>query len=204
MTAPGVFRIDRGRQAEAGDVLWDAFHDYPTTRYIIGGTGDDYDRGLRALGGFFVTARFLRDEPVLAVADGEALVAVATVTLPGERPSPPELASMRDQVWRELGAEALKRYEAFGRACEAFVVEEPHHHLNMIGVRRSYAGRGLARPLLEAVHALSREDPGSRGVTLTTEDPRNVPLYRHFGYEIIGHARVTDALETWGFFRPDG
>lgn len=204
MTVSGIMRLDRSRAAEAGEVLWDAFHDYPTTRYIIGGTGEAYDRGLRTLSGFFVMARFSRDEPVLAIADGDALVAVATVTLPGERPASPALAPLRDRVWQELGVEARERYEAFGRACETFVVEDPHCHLNMIGVRRPHAGRGLARRLLDAVHAMSRDDPGSRGVTLTTEDPKNVALYRHFGYEVIGRARVADALETWGFFRRDG
>ena len=41
------------------------------------------------------------------------------------------------------------------------------------------------------------------GVTLTTEDPSNVPLYEHFGYQVVGHARVAPGLESWGFFRHD-
>jgi predicted acetyltransferase len=71
----------------------------------------------------------------------------------------------------------------------------------MIGVRRSHAGRGLARQLLTAVHDLSRVDPRSSGVTLSTEAANNVPLYHHFGYQLLSHARVSDDLETWAFFR---
>lgn len=71
----------------------------------------------------------------------------------------------------------------------------------MIGVRRSHLGQGLARQLLEAVHTMSQNDPISRGVTLTTEDFRNVSLYEHFGYESVGHVRIDAQLETWGFFR---
>jgi hypothetical protein len=41
-------------------------------------------------------------------------------------------------------------------------------------------------------------------VTLSTEDPKNVPVYQHVGYGVVGQARVTDDLETWFFFRPDG
>jgi hypothetical protein len=56
--------------------------------------------------------------------------------------------------------------------------------------------------LLDHLHALVEVDPGSRGVSLNTELPRNVELYRYFGYRITGHARVAPELETWGFFRP--
>jgi hypothetical protein len=40
-------------------------------------------------------------------------------------------------------------------------------------------------------------------VTLSTEDPANVPLYQHFGYQVTGHTRVAPALEAWVFFRPN-
>ena len=79
---------------------------------------------------------------------------------------------------------------------------EPHHHLNMIGVRRSHQGLGLSRQLLVAVHELGQANPASPGTSLTTERPVNVPLYEHFGYRVQGHTRVTSALETWGMFRP--
>jgi len=73
----------------------------------------------------------------------------------------------------------------------------------MIGVRPRARGKGRSRTLLEGVHRLSRTDPESAGVTLTTEVPENVPLYRHFGYQVVGHATVAPDLETWGFFRRD-
>ena len=76
-------------------------------------------------------------------------------------------------------------------------------NLSMIGVRHSHAGRGLARLLLDEVHALAEADATSSGVSLTTETQRNLPLYEHFGYRITGHARVSAELETWGFFRPN-
>jgi GNAT superfamily N-acetyltransferase len=71
----------------------------------------------------------------------------------------------------------------------------------MIGVRGTHQGRGLARRLLEAVHALAAGDAGSRGVSLTTELAKNVPLYEHFGYAVIGHVWVNEGLETWSMYR---
>ena len=72
----------------------------------------------------------------------------------------------------------------------------------MIGVRRALAGTGLGRGLLEAVHQVAAEARESKGVSLSTEVPRNVELYRHFGYQLIGQATVAEGVETWGMFRP--
>ena len=77
------------------------------------------------------------------------------------------------------------------------------YYLSMLGVRRRCAGRGLARPLVERVQALSRADPTSTGVFLETEAPANVAFYRHLGFELTGHVQVADELDSWGFFRPD-
>jgi GNAT superfamily N-acetyltransferase len=184
-------------------VLCDAFHDYPVMQYVIGQVGGDYDRHLHTLINFFVMARVWRGEPILGVSDGSALVATAILTLPGKRQPPVELAQLREAVWRELGQSARRRYEAFGEATRKFEIRQPHYHLNMIGVRRSHHGKGLSRRLLDAVHAMSHSDPFSHGVTLTTEDFRNVSLYEHFGYKTVGHVRIEAQLNTWGFFRPN-
>jgi hypothetical protein len=89
-------------------VLCDAFRDYPVMRYVLG----IYDRG-------------------------GTLAATALVTLPGERRVPEALSRQRESVWKELGPAERERYEGFGNACAQFGVDSPHHHLNMIGVRRS-------------------------------------------------------------------
>jgi ribosomal protein S18 acetylase RimI-like enzyme len=194
--------VPRAETGEAATVLCDAFYDYPVMRYVLG-PKPGYDRRLRMLVDFFVSARMFRDEPVLGVEkEAGALAAAAIVSLSGERPAPEELAVRREEVWREIGAAERERYEVFGAACAQFALDAPHLHLNMIGVRRADAGRGLGRKLLEAVHALAHADPQSAGVTLSTESPENVALYEHFGYRVMGHARVSDELETWAFFRP--
>jgi len=199
-----VTTLSSTRAEDVVTVLCDAFHEYPVMRYVLGPSTAGYDQRLRTLIGLFVSARVFREEPLLGVYDGAgSLAAAAVVTLPGERDAPEALAARREAVWRELGAAERERYEAFGRAGLEYAVDAPHYHLNMIGVRRSHAGRGLGRELLDAVHDLSRADPASCGVTLSTEDPQNLALYEHFGYRLLGHARVSDDLETWAIFRPD-
>ena len=55
--------------------------------------------------------------------------------------------------------------------------------------------------MLDVVTETSVDDADSYGVSLTTELVKNVQLYEHFGYRVIGHAHVTADLETWGLFR---
>ncbi len=183
------------------DVMCDAFRDYPVMRFVLGAVDGPDDLRFRKLIGLFVRARELRGEPMLALYEGDRAVAAATVTLPGKRQPPEAFVELRERVWDELGPEPRARYEAFATSGEAFYPEEPHHHLNMLGVRRSHAGKGLARPLLEAVHALADADPASGGVTLSTEDAKNIALYEHFGYVVRGHVKVGEGLESWVFYR---
>ncbi len=198
-----VEHLPAERAEEAVAVLCDSFCDYPVFPYVIGETGDEYDKRLHTLIGFFVAARFYRDEPVLAVSDAGRAVAVAILTPPVRREAPAEFAEHRETVWEELGAAARGRYEALNESWQEFAIAEPHYHLNMIGVSRSHIGRGLGRVLLDAVHEMSRRDPDSTGVSLTMEVESNVGLYLHFGYDLVCHVKAGDAVDTWVFFRRD-
>ena len=199
-----VNTLGTAQMDEAVDVLCDAFGDYPVMRFVIGQVDDSYAVRLRSLVAFFTAARFLNGDLVWGVRDksGE-LAAVANITPPGERPRSAELDVRREALWRELGEPARERYESVGRIWQRFVLERPHYHLNMIGVRRSFQGHGAARLLLDALHERSANAADSCGVSLSTEVPVNVRLYEHFGYQVTGYARVSSDLETWGFFRPN-
>jgi GNAT superfamily N-acetyltransferase len=154
---------------------------------------------------YFTEARFCRQYPVLGIESGQgAVVAAANVNPPQRLPAPESLKQSYARLCETLGAPAMARYEAFAAACAPFEPEAPHYHLGMIGVVGAERGRGHARRLLDAVHAMSREEPASAGVSLTTETPRNLPLYEHFGYRVVGHGLTPDAgLETWTLFRAD-
>jgi ribosomal protein S18 acetylase RimI-like enzyme len=186
---------------EIADVLCEAFYNYPVMKYVLG-EKQDYDNRLRKLVKFFVSARALRKEPLLGIYNSEnKLVAAATVTLPGEIPSPPELFKLRDKLWTELGSGEKARYENYGNIAFGLLPKEPHHHLNMIGVRNAYQGKGLARQLINKVEELVSEHPTSTGVSLNTEVESNVNFYLHLGFELVGQAEVYKGIQTWGFFK---
>lgn len=194
--------VAASRIDEVISVFCDAFYVYPVMRYVVGPGHADVDRRLAELIRFFVMRRVRQGAPVLGMIDGGSLVAVLTLTMPVEADVAPETLAHRDRLWLDLGDDARERYDAYANACQAFAVDQPHHHVNMIGVRRSHIGRGLARPLLDAVRTLSEDDETSSGVTLTTEVSTNVTLYQHFGYDILGYRRIAPELESWGFFLP--
>lgn len=186
---------------EAVDVLCEAFFDYPVMRYLVGDAGDDYRRQLRLLVEFFTRARHLRGDLVWALRSKGKISGVANIVCPGTL-EPPELDEARRRLWSELGETVQRKYEAFGKATADFRVSEPHYHLSMIGVRAAHAGQGIGRRLLDSLHSRSAADSVSVGVSLTTEDPANVALYEHFGYEIVGRVEVGD-FTSWSFFRRD-
>src|SRR5690606_16950852 len=123
----------------------------------------------------------LRREPLLGIRRGPDLVAAAIVSSTHTTASPPEVAERRAALWAAIGADARARYEAFGQATLTFAIEEPHLHLNMLGAIPSARGRGHGRRLADAVWRRTADDDCA-GVSLTTEDPRNVPFYEHLGF----------------------
>ena len=144
----------------------------------------------------------LRKEPMLGVYNPDNfLVASAIVTLPENIPAPEALIERRKMLWQELGTEEQKRYETYGNAASALMPPQPHHHLNMIGVRPEYKGKGLARKLIEEVEKLVHTHPDSDGLSLNTETESNVKLYLHLGFSLIGHTKIDNNLETWAFFK---
>ena len=184
-------------------MLAEAFADYPALRYVVGAAGAAYRERLAALLGFFVAARRARGEPVLGVRSGEAWAAVALATLPGAAAPVGALDAARERLWELLGADARARYEDLGERWADLAVEEPHVHLNLVGVRLAERGRGLGAALVRAVVERSRGDPTSRGVLLSTETEANVGFYRALGFEVRGEIEVGPDLRSWVMFRPD-
>jgi GNAT superfamily N-acetyltransferase len=197
-----IERISPAQAAEVVDVLWESFYDYPVMRFVLG-DGAHYDRRIARLIGMFVAARALLDDVMLGVRFNHELVAVATTSDPTNG-AHADFARLREDVWRELGADAKARYDLCTNAWDAMATSTPQLHVNMIGVRRAHQRGGLARALLHQVHELARSSSQWEGVSLTTENPRNVPFYECQGYQIIGQREVAPGLQAWSFWRPNG
>ena len=195
-----IFLLNQDDVSNIVDVLCDSFADYPVMRFVLN-SETNYDHRLKVLIHFFVMARIFREEVIFGIGDRKNLIGVALTSNPGNSMIIPELKNLRNKVWLELGPRPKARYEKFSNTCAQFEVEQPHLHLNMIGVKTEAQGKGFAGKLMNRVHSLSISDPISKGITLTTEDPGKVSFYRYMGYNIIGEAMVTEELKTWSFFK---
>ncbi len=197
-----VERLTDATREEIIDVLAAAFRDYPVMRYALSDASDEYDARLRELIGFFCDARLTRGWPVLGIRDGQTLAAAALVSEPRDVPAPPELKRKHLRVARIIGRAAFDRMAQYERQSTGHEPESPHYFLGMIGVAPGHQGKGYGLALLEAVQALSEGDADSTGVTLSTEDPANVPYYQRVGYRVVAEADIGD-IHTWCMFRPN-
>jgi len=188
------------------DVMSRSFRDYPVMQWVGSGARSEYDPANHELNRFFVRARFVRGEVPIGYWHGGVLAGGALVSRPDWKGDYPDLEKERKELWSMLGPDAKARYLAFGRASDFFSTYGPHQHLNMLGVLPGYQGQGIARSLVARVEQLARETPETSGVSLTTEDPRNISLYEHLGYTCIGERPVglegeKPSFTTWGFYK---
>ena len=66
--------------------------------------------------------------------------------------------------------------------------DEPHWYLPLIGVDPAQQGKGHGSALL--VHALRRCDEDGTPAYLESSNPKNIPLYRRHGFEVLGTIQV--------------
>jgi ribosomal protein S18 acetylase RimI-like enzyme len=124
---------------------------------------------------------------------------------------PPERADLKLPWWRELALfptilkftrfDGLARVDAFRKAADAHHPKgRPHFYLMTIGVDPKFQGQGLGSALLEA--NLAKIDAKGLPAYLESSSPKNVPLYRRYGFEVTKEFRpAPDAPPLWGMWR---
>lgn len=79
---------------------------------------------------------------------------------------------------------------------------EHYYYLQLIAIESSLKGSGVFRRLVEPI--LIRAERESIPVLLDTHDKDNVPLYEHFGFELIKehHAKGDESIIQYSMMRP--
>ena len=123
------------------------------------------------------------DHGTAFVADDGA--AVATWLPPGVEPDHERMdAIMAEQTPDDRKAEMAELFEKMA----SFHPEEPHWYLPLIAADPSRQGEGLGTALMQT--AMENIDADGRPAYLESSNPRNVPLYKRFGFEPIGEIRT--------------
>jgi ribosomal protein S18 acetylase RimI-like enzyme len=184
----------------AAQTLSAAFADDPVTSWI-GRRDAKKDTGRLAMFRHLVTHVGVRGNELWVASD----FSVAALWLP------PVLAEMKQPLLEELkliptllsftGWSGLARVNAFRKAADAHHPKaEPHFYLMTIGVNPRFQGQGLGSAMLDAT--LANIDAAGSAAYLESSSPKNVPLYRRHGFEVINEFRPrSDAPPLWGMWR---
>lgn len=107
---------------------------------------------------------------------------------------PPDVTSNQDAMLAVIGEHAreakMPTLGAVGEAMAAYHPEEPHWYLAMIGVDPVHQGRGYGSAVLK--ESLRRCDKDGVAAYLESSNPKNVPLYERFGFEVQGFVQPDD------------
>ena len=77
---------------------------------------------------------------------------------------------------------------------------EPHWYLPMIAVDTFSQNCGIGSLLMN--HAVARCDGAGMPAYLESSNPRNIPLYRRFGFEVVGEIQSGDSPPMYPMLRP--
>ncbi|WP_374472210.1 GNAT family N-acetyltransferase [Phenylobacterium sp.] len=182
MSGYGVRVAQASERDTVLDTLMLAFSGDPCLRYVLDTPGKLLE-GFRAFAGGMGGAAldqgtaWLAEEAAAAAlwlppgvtSDREAMLAVvAELARPEKLP-----------VLGELG-ETMARYHP----------QEPHWYLAMIGVDPARQGRGYGSAILR--DSLRRCDEDGVIAYLESSNPKNVPLYERWGFEVMGFVQPGD------------
>lgn len=110
---------------------------------------------------------------------------------PGGTELPDEQQHVLDQTIAGMfGTGAPRVLQAFEQFDQAHPQNEPHYYLSLLGTGAAHRGHGFGLGLL--ADNLRRIDATRMPAYLEASNPANVPLYRRFGFDVIGSFTLPD------------
>jgi len=177
----------------AAAALAAAFYDDPVFRWF----SPDDERRRALLPGFFdvfVASYLDRGEPYVAAdGAGAALWAPPAVDPVGDDPA------AGAQLEELAGPDAARLFEVVERL-EEHAPQEPHHHLQFLGVHPERQGAGLGGVLMTPV--LRRLDREGVPAYLEATSDRNRALYERHGFRVQGAIPLPGGPSLWRMWRP--
>jgi GNAT superfamily N-acetyltransferase len=192
-------RLAEGQVAAAGAVLARAFANDPFFTYVL---SDPVERER-------LTPPFMTALTRYGLLFGEVYVTAGPVEASAIW-LPPSLIRTEEQRDRAGLTAVVSAFSDGARARYDAVVQDhdrvrgaaqsvPHWYLVLIGVDPARQGLGLGSLLLRA--GLSRVDQDGVECQLFTEQPRNVPIYQRYGFEIAVEGDLPDEGPHFWFMR---
>jgi ribosomal protein S18 acetylase RimI-like enzyme len=94
------------------------------------------------------------------------------------------IALLQQTVSEQIQKDFFPVLEQMGR----YHPSEPHWYLPLMGVDPSQQGKGFGSALLQ--HTLMQFDRDNKLAYLESSNPRNIPLYKRHGFELLGTIQI--------------
>ncbi|MFK0016008.1 GNAT family N-acetyltransferase [Streptomyces sp. NPDC091027] len=176
-----------------GRILAAAFDDDPMMRWFFPDAATRAE-GLRR----YFTTLFTRQYVRHGVCEHTGAATSFWVSPEGRDKAVPDAETVRE-LQDILGDRAAAFREAVEAAAEHSPAE-PHWYLAVIGADPAARGQGHGAALLRS--GLARADAAGLPVYLESSKPDNLPFYEHFGFTVLGEARLPGGGPTlWAMRR---
>ena len=192
--------VDTTSWRAAAIVLGRAFRDDPIVMAILRDiSSEGRTRRLTTAFGATLTAYLKRSRP-LCVIENERVGGVALIHPPGTHPLPlPVELGILIKTVAKHGLYGLGRWSTWLRTIDQYHPRTPYCYLEHLGVEPTLQGQGIGSLMLQAL--TQEADREGWGCFLETANPRNLPLYRRFGFEVVGECDII-GVPTWFLQRP--
>ncbi len=201
MTSPTIGLLTQPDQAVVSALLTEAFTADPAYEYFLSGCSPaKKERYLGRLVGFIVAYHCQSGLPVWGVTHQGELVACALLEAPG-----PGWRRALALLWHlpkligRVPLSSVKRMNDYARVSRQGLPEAIRYYLIKIGVSENHQGQGFGKALINAI--LNHYQQSDEILGLDTENPDNVPLYQHLGFQLHDKRRL-DSLCIYRLYRP--
>jgi GNAT superfamily N-acetyltransferase len=100
----------------------------------------------------------------------------------------------------QSGISRMQGVDRFLNDIHKRLVPYRHYYLEILGVDPAYQKQGFSSRLIKPM--LQRLDGEGTTCFLETQDPQDVPIYLHFGFEIIDESSIPNTpLTSWAMLR---
>ena len=195
-TEARVVRLEAGAFTEAKAILYRAYKNEPTFKYLFNSSKPGYDQRVRATIRELINLHFSNQQDVIGLALDSHLIAVALVGSPNVRLSLSSQLNWRMRMLLTAGFNCTSRYIDYHDQIHKCLPSGQHHELPLLGVDSKYSNMGYGKQLMAAIENICKENPRSVGIALDTGNSRYLEFFKSIGYKTIGNIQLGDVTES--------
>lgn len=195
-TIAKVVRLESAAFAEAKAILYRAYKNEPTFKYLFDHRRSGYDQRVRATIRELINLHFSSGQDVIGLALDNHLIAVALVGSPHVRLNLTSQINWRLRMILTAGMDCTGRYIDYHHQIHQCLPKDQHHELPLMGVDSKYRNLGYGKQLMKAIEKICAENPRSVGIGLDTGNMRYLNFYKKLGYETVGEVILGDVTES--------